>query len=209
MRSKSTGNVANTNAKHATPTTNTKTSDTSASKAKPATPRKSRKKTRAGKALLIHDNPVSSPMMDKIMNVTPRKDHPLHDGEEVIDGKRYVLWKNYCEQSVDIVQDRKTFMSKVTSVLFPAENVAKLLHVMPTADCNVSPFKIAWKKLDGKFDAADLIVPTLKREMSFVVHHFDPRFSNNHVLAAYNSTQSSWKMMHLYKPSLIKGYVII
>ena len=155
-----------------------------------ATSRKNRKKSRDG-AIIIHDNPVSSPNMNKIMNVTPRQQHPLHNGDVEIDGERYALWKNYNDKSVVLVRDKNTVMEKMTSCPFPSdsENVAKLLHIMSTPNCKASPFKVEWAKHDGKFDGVDIILPCLKKEISFVEHHFDPRFGSNRVLSAYTSTE--------------------
>eukprot|EP00956_Cyclotella_meneghiniana_P019572 scaffold33692_cov23-Cyclotella_meneghiniana.AAC.1 len=79
----------------------------------------------------------------------------------------------------------------MTSCPFPSdsENVAKLLHIMSTPNCKASPFKVEWAKHDGKFDGVDIILPCLKKEISFVEHHFDPRFGSNRVLSAYTSTE--------------------
>lgn len=87
--------------------------------------RKSKKKSREGE-IVIHPNPVSSPIMDKIMNVTPRKLHLLYDGEEVIDGNRYILWKNSAEKSKDLIQGKNICMSKYTPCPFPIAEFRKL-----------------------------------------------------------------------------------
>ena len=154
-------------------------------KSEETTPPTSRKRKSSKKKIIIHPNPVSSPDQVKLTNEIPRHRHELWEADPVIDGERFVTWKNYNGSSVVLPSDKNNVMSTRNECKFSAENLDKLFHVVRTPKCNVSSFKIAWRKQSGTYDGADLIVPTLKKEINFVEHHFDIRFSNNRVLGCY------------------------
>ena len=133
-----------------------------------ATPAKAPKKARL---LEIHPNPVDTPTQNVIGNLTPRNENPFWNGEQKIDKKTYVWWRNEPISFVDI----------------DVNEVHKLIYIVSTPNCSVSPFKIEWKEQESQYDAGDIILHLLYDGLSFLRHHGAIRLENNLVLARYKS----------------------
>ena len=119
----------------------------------------------------LHDNPISSPTKDKIRNTAPRKSNEFYLGEFVHENElTYVKWKN----------------ETVGQVSVSLAIVQKLLLIVKTPNCTVSPFKVAWRKQQKKFGASDVIIPAIKF-LGYVNNHGDGiRLENNEVMSRYS-----------------------
>ena len=120
--------------------------------------------------IVLHPYPVSSPLKQKLIYEKER-DHSEFFISECVDdsnSKQYVTWKNEKEYQVQIT----------------AGDFDKLVQVILTPNCTVSPFKLEWKSHESQFEASDTILGYL-RKLGMYKSHYDLRFKNNHVKSKY------------------------
>lgn len=119
----------------------------------------------------MHAPTLLSPTLDKHGNVTVRKDRKYFMHEEtIVDGTTLVTWKNDEADEVPISSDQ----------------FHKLVVVMKTPDCSVSPFKVCWRKSTKKYDTTDKFRDIISN-IDMVRSHLQIVMGNNRIAARYSS----------------------
>lgn len=130
-------------------------------------------KSKKRRKLTLQKGSLSSPVLDKHANAVPRKNQDFFVSERT-DGKgrTFVTWKNVSKEIVPM----------------SGEDFQKLVVIMKTPKCTVSPFKLWWRPFDKRFAASDIIFPYLKK-IPMVQSHLEVSLRNNRVASLQHSAR--------------------
>ena len=121
--------------------------------------------TKRRKRITLNEPSIQSPTLDKHANVPKRSDLPYWKADhQSKDGKKqYVQWTNDARAEVDV----------------SAEDFHKLVAVLRTPSCSVSPYKLWWRQLP-RFGASDILFQYTNK-LPMVVSHLEITLKNNRV----------------------------
>ena len=121
------------------------------------------------KQIVIHRCPIGSPEQRKLANESDRTVSEFWVRDYKRNGEVYTEWRNDRLSSVDISCDL----------------VRRLIYLVPTPHCTVTPFKCAWIPPSKVYDAMDIVNSLLKQGLPFFKHHLLLRSSYNWVKPVY------------------------
>ena len=120
--------------------------------------------------ILLHSNPYPSPIQRKLINEDTIDKDPFYVASFSRDGSDYVKFRNPELSSVDISY----------------KDMVKLIYAVRTPNCAASEFKIMWRPHFGStYDAADIIIPLVKKGAPHMDHHIEFRASHQQPIKKY------------------------
>ena len=121
------------------------------------------------KQIVIHRCPIGSPEQRKLANESDRTVSEFWVRDYKRNGKVYTEWRN----------------DRLSSVYISCDLVRRLIYLVPTPHCTVTPFKCAWIPPSKVYDAMDIVNSLLKQGLPFFNHHLLLRSSYNWVKPVY------------------------